>query len=60
MVSHTACVAISCPVLIFQGITHNHILREGAPITYHSLAKEGTSNIEPKAWLVDLIRNRCS
>ena len=38
-----------------QGVTHDHILREGVPISYNSLAEEGTSNIEPKAFLVDLL-----
>ena len=32
-----------------------NILREGVPISYNSLAEEGTSNIEPKAFLVDLL-----
>ena len=33
----------------------DHTLREGVPISYNYLAEEGTSNIEPKAFLVDLL-----
>ena len=56
--NYTARVTISSYKPLFktvQGVTHDHILREGVPISYNSLAEEGTSNIEPKAFLVNLL-----